>query len=150
MGCQNCRDQRCNCDRCRESDRCNCDRCNCDRCRECRRSRECREEPEIMTHVHEYESSTKLAEECDERHNHRVAGVTEEVMFIGGGNHVHRIINDNTDFFDHAHRICVTTGPAIDIPNTNKHVHKVSGTTTEADEHVHDFLFTTQINAPLV
>lgn len=105
--------------------------------------------PGTQTHVHEFEQSTKLAEEGDDRHNHRVAGVTSEVIPIGGGRHVHAILS-NTDFLDHHHEIGVTTGPDIPIPGTNKHVHVVSGTTTLDDNHNHDFLFTTQIESPLV
>ncbi|ELC8442278.1 YmaF family protein [Clostridium perfringens] len=106
---------------------------------------------EMQTHVHEYEQSVKLAEEGDDRHNHRVAGVTGEVIPIHGGrNHVHKINNDRTDFLDHFHRICIFTGPAIRIPGTNKHVHLVAGQTTVVDGHFHEFLFTTQIDAPLV
>ena len=104
-----------------------------------------------MRHVHEYSESVKLAEEGNDRHNHRAAGVTGEAIPIyGGTNHVHKIKNDNTDFLDHFHKICTTTGPAINIPGTNKHVHLVSGNTTIADGHFHAFLFTTQIDAPLV
>ena len=55
------------------------------------------ENEEMMKHVHEYESSVRLAEEGDDRHNHRVAGVTGEAIFLRSGNHVHRV-NDNTDF----------------------------------------------------
>lgn len=102
-----------------------------------------------QSHVHEFEQSTKLAEQGDERHNHRVAGVTSEVIPIAGGHHVHAILS-NTDFLDHNHEIGVITGPEIPIPNTNKHVHLVSGNTTLVDEHVHNFLFTTQIQKPLV
>ena len=104
---------------------------------------------ETQTHVHEYEQSTKLAEEGDDRHNHRVAGVTSEVIDCGNSKHMH-VIKDNTDFLDHHHEIAVTTGLNIDIPNTNKHVHLVSGCTTTDDGHFHEFLFTTQINSPLV
>ncbi|MBU3220511.1 YmaF family protein [Clostridium algidicarnis] len=43
-----------------------------------------------------------------------------------------------------------TTGPDIPIPNSNKHVHLVNGVTTLDDGHFHKFLFTTQINSPLV
>ncbi|AGK97967.1 YmaF family protein [Clostridium pasteurianum] len=103
-----------------------------------------------QTHVHEFEQSTKLAEEGDDRHNHRVAGVTSEVIPIPGtNNHVHAILS-NTDFLDHHHEIGVTTGPNIPIPGTNKHVHVVSGATTIDDGHNHNFLFTTQIDSPLV
>ncbi len=85
----------------------------------------------------------------EDRHNHRVAGVTGEAIPLQGGNHVHEI-RTNTDFLDHFHQICMTTGPAIMIPGTNKHVHLVRGNTTFVDGHVHAFLFTTQIEAPLV
>lgn len=103
-----------------------------------------------QTHVHEYSESVKLAENGADRHNHRAAGVTGEAIPIDGGrNHVHRI-NDNVDFLDHFHQIRVVTGPAIRIPGTNKHVHAVCGQTTVVDGHRHDFLFTTQIDAPLV
>ena len=107
--------------------------------------------PPTQTHTHEYEQSTKLAEEDEDRHNHRLAGVTSEVIFLhdGTGRHVHGI-KDNTDFLDHHHEISVLTDPNIDIPGTNKHFHVVRGTTTFDDQHDHDFLFTTQINAPLV
>lgn len=101
-------------------------------------------------HVHEYAGSVKLAEECDDRHNHRVAGVTGEVIPINNGtNHVHKI-NDNTDYYDHNHKICGTTGPAISIPGTNKHIHLVYGATTKVDCHIHRFVFTTQVQAPLL
>ncbi len=104
---------------------------------------------EDQTHVHEFEQSVKLAEMGEDRHNHRVAGVTGEAIPLQGGNHVHEI-RTNTDFLDHFHQICMTTGPAIMIPGTNKHVHLVRGNTTFVDGHVHAFLFTTQIEAPLV
>lgn len=103
-----------------------------------------------QTHVHEYSESVKLAEQGNDRHNHRAAGVTGEAIPINGGrNHVHRI-NDNVDFLDHFHQIRVVTGPAIRIPGTNKHVHAVCGQTTVVDGHRHEFVFTTQIDAPLV
>lgn len=123
---------------CRDKNEC-CVKC-CMRC--------CNEERQ--THVHEFEQSVKLAEEGDDRHNHRTAGVTGEVIPIHGGkNHVHKI-NTRTDFLDHFHQICVLTGPAIRIPGTNKHVHLVCGRTSCNDGHFHQFLFTTQIEAPLV
>lgn len=112
---------------------------------------DCNKEPMMQTHVHEFSESVKLAEECDDRHNHRVAGVTGQVIPINcGKNHVHRIKDSNTDFLDHFHMICVCTGPAIPIPGTNKHVHLIMGRTTVVDGHFHEFLFTTQIQAPLV
>ena len=93
----------------------------------------CYNDYEEMTHVHEYSESVKLAEECEDRHNHRAAGVTGEAIPINGGtNHVHKI-NDNVDFLDHFHKICVTTGPAIRIPGTDKHIHLICGETTVND-----------------
>ncbi|WP_029452036.1 YmaF family protein [Clostridium algidicarnis] len=106
-------------------------------------------DPQTQSHVHEFEQSTKLAEEGDDRHNPRLAGVTSEVIPIENGRHVHSILS-NTDFFNHHHEIGVTTGPDIPIPNSNKHVHLVNGVTTLDDGHFHEFLFTTQINSPLV
>ncbi|EKQ55808.1 MULTISPECIES: YmaF family protein [unclassified Clostridium] len=103
-----------------------------------------------QTHVHEFEESVKLAEEGEDRHNHRVAGVTSEVIQVGGGRHVHAFGIINTDFLDHHHEIGGTTGLDVPIPNTNKHVHLISGITTTDDNHNHEFLFTTQINSPLV
>lgn len=138
---------------CKHDEYDNYDKCHkCDKhdnCHKCHKWDHCYDEE--MTHVHEYSESVKLAEEGDDRHNHRAAGVTGEVIPIyGGKNHVHKIKRDNTDFLDHFHMICVTTGPAIPIPGTDKHVHLVCGQTTVADNHFHEFLFTTQIDAPLV
>lgn len=103
-----------------------------------------------QTHVHEFEESVKLAEAGDDRHNHRVAGVTSEIIPIEGGRHMHAFGVINTDFLDHHHEIGGLTGPNIPIPGTNKHVHVISGSTTCNDGHFHDFLFTTQIDSPLV
>lgn len=101
----------------------------------------------VQTHVHEFTASTKLAEEDDDRHNHRFAGVTSEVIPMGDS-HVHSILV-NTDFLDHHHEVAITTGPAIDVGG-GKHIHLIQGTTTLDDGHVHDLFFTTLINAPLV
>ena len=98
-------------------------------------------------HVHEFLDSTKLAEQGDERHNHRFAGVTGEAIPFNGS-HIHKILT-NTDFFDHFHVIKVKTGPAQNV-GKGKHVHLVTGTTTFVDGHVHDFIFTTQIESPLL
>ena len=48
---------------------------DCDECKY-KKGYKCYCEDEEMTHVHEYESSVKLAEEGCDRHNHRAAGVT--------------------------------------------------------------------------
>ncbi|MDF2985606.1 MAG: hypothetical protein K0R50_1116 [Eubacterium sp.] len=103
---------------------------------------------EKQTHVHEFLSSTKLAEENDDRHNHRVAGVTSQVIPLPGGNHKHAIFS-NTDFLDHLHEIGAETGPAVRVGN-GKHVHFVKGTTTINDEHFHNFAFATLIESPLL
>lgn len=108
---------------------------------------------ESQTHTHEFLSSTKLAEEGDDRHNHRFAGVTSEVIPMPGG-HVHGI-QVNTDFFDHHHEIAIRTGPPIivnpqDPQDDQKHVHFVEGTTTLVEDHIHFFAFATLIQSPLL
>ena len=106
---------------------------------------------ERQRHVHEYTSNVKLAGEDDERHTHHISGVTGEAIPINHGrNHVHKVINDNTDFFDHYHQICDTTGPAIEIEGTGKHVHLLCGRTSRNDGHRHEYLFVTLIDAPLI
>lgn len=121
-----------------DEDRCNC-KCNC----------ECNGGYEIKSHVHEFESSVKLAEKCEDRHNHRVACVTGDAIPTKSGSHVHEVMA-YTDNLDHFHKIWMTTGPAIKIEGTNKHVHLIKGFTSFDDCHCHAFLFTTQIQAPLV
>lgn len=102
-----------------------------------------------QTHVHEFTASTKLAESGNDRHNHRFAGVTGEVI-PKGDSHIHEIKFNNTDFLDHHHALKrIFTGPAIPVGN-GKHVHFVSGMTTFNDGHVHQFNFATLIQKPLV
>jgi hypothetical protein len=101
-----------------------------------------------QTHDHEFEASTKLAEECEDRHNHRFAGVTSEVIPVDKETHVHAILT-NTDFLNHHREVGVTTGPNIPVSD-KKHVHFVMGTTTKDDGHTHDFAFATLIQKPLV
>ncbi|MDD9781755.1 YmaF family protein [Priestia megaterium] len=101
----------------------------------------------VQTHVHEFVASTKLAEEGDDRHNHRFAGVTSEKI-PKGNSHVH-VILVNTDFFNHHHEVAIETGPAIPVGN-GKHIHFVQGTTTLDDGHVHELEFTTLIQKPLI
>lgn len=103
---------------------------------------------DTQTHTHEFEASTKLAEENDDRHNHRFAGVTSEVIPIRGGSHKHAIFT-LTDFFGHLHQVAVETGPAVPVGD-GKHVHFVQGVTTVDDGHFHDFTFATLIEAPLL
>ena len=95
-----------------------------------------------QTHTHEFLGSTRLAEEGDDRHNHRFAGVTSQAI-PRGNSHVHEITT-NTDFFGHLHRVRIVTGPAIPVGN-GKHVHFVRGRTTLSDGHVHVFRFSTLI-----
>ena len=98
----------------------------------------------LLTHVHEFEGSTQQAESGEERHNHRFAGVTGQVIPIGDGRHKHEF-NTHTDFFeDHFHQVCGFTGPDIKV-SENKHVHFAEGFTTVVDEHRHKFEFATLI-----
>ncbi|WP_426448218.1 YmaF family protein [Paenibacillus sp. S-38] len=103
----------------------------------------------VQTHVHEFEGSTKLAEQGADRHNHRFAGVTGQVIPFGKS-HVHEIDLTHTDFFNHFHNLKkIRTGPAIPVGN-GKHVHFVTGMTTLNDGHRHNFNFATLIQKPLV
>ncbi len=98
------------------------------------------------THVHEFLGSDKFAEQGNDRHNHRFAGVTGPVIPMGNS-HVHAILT-NTDFFsNHYHGIDVVTGPAINVGN-GKHIHLATGTTTLDDGHIHNFIFATLIENP--
>lgn len=105
-------------------------------------------EEEVQTHVHEFLGSTKLAEENEDRHNHRFAGVTSEVIPTPDGSHQHAFFV-NTDFFGHHHEVAGITGQAIPVGN-NKHVHFVDSITTLDDGHFHEFLFATLIDSPLL
>lgn len=102
-----------------------------------------------QTHVHEFVGSTKLAEECNDRHNHRFAGVTSQVIPQPGGGHKHALLT-NTDFFEnHHHEVGVITGLAIHVGPNGKHVHFAEGSTTLDDAHFHEFQFATLIESPL-
>ncbi|MBA2939047.1 YmaF family protein [Paenibacillus sp. CGMCC 1.16610] len=102
-----------------------------------------------QTHVHEFEGSTKLAEQGADRHNHRFAGVTSQVI-PAGNSHVHEIVFEHTDFLDHFHNLRkIRTGPAIPVGN-GKHIHFVSAQTTVVDGHRHRLQFATAIQSPLV
>lgn len=92
---------------------------------------ECYDECEEQRHVHEFLGSVKLAEECEDRHNHRFAGVSGEAMGPEY-KHVHKI-KTRTDFFeDHFHYINDVSGPPIDVGH-GKHVHLVKGFTSVND-----------------
>lgn len=100
-------------------------------------------------HVHEFQGSTKLAEEGEDRHNHRFAGVTGQAV-RSGKSHIHEIDLERTDFLDHFHKLKkIRTGPAIPVGN-GKHVHLVAARTTVNDGHSHPLIFTTFIQSPLV
>jgi len=104
-------------------------------------------EDSCQTHTHEFLGSTKLAEEGEDRHNHRFAGVTSQVIPVPGG-HIHEMVV-NSDFLDHLHEVPVRTGLQIPVGN-NKHVHYAEGSTTVNDEHCHRFQLGTLIDAPLL
>lgn len=59
---------------------------------------------QTQRHVHEFEGSTKLAEEGADRHNHRFAGVTGQAIRVGRS-HVHEIDLTKTDFVNHFHNL---------------------------------------------
>lgn len=81
---------------------------------ECPKPDSKRPSDDTQTHVHEFQGSTKLAEMKKERHNHRFAGVSGQVIPFGNS-HVHAIFT-NTDFFDdHLHEIGGISGPAIPV-----------------------------------
>lgn len=100
-----------------------------------------------QTHVHEYEGSTRIAEQNVDAHNHRFAGVTSQAIPYGNS-HVHRLLG-NSDFYEnHHHEVGAVTGPAIPV-GSGRHVHFVYGTTTMDDGHVHQFIFATLIENPI-
>lgn len=119
-----------------------------DRKLNCDRSADNSGADEDQTHTHEFESSVKLAEEGDDRHNHRFAGVTTEAIPLGNNNHKHTVFT-LTDFFGHLHQVAAETGPAICVSD-GKHVHFVSGYTTVDDGHFHEFAFSTLVQSPLL
>lgn len=106
--------------------------------------------PHMMTHVHEVEGSVRLAELEEDPHNHRFAGVTEEVMMTPGG-HIHKFVS-KTDFYeDHFHPICVFTGLPVFVGRgeDKRHVHFIDAKTECADEHFHEFIAATLIENPI-
>ncbi|MBB6217955.1 hypothetical protein HNQ80_004092 [Anaerosolibacter carboniphilus] len=101
-----------------------------------------------QTHTHEFLGSTKLADEGDNRHNHRFAGVTSEIIPLPEGDHKHALFA-NTDFYEnHLHELAAETGPAINIGN-GKHVHLIVDITTLEDGHFHETIFATLIENPI-
>jgi YmaF family len=109
-----------------------------------------------QTHVHEFLGSTRLAERCNDRHNHRFAGVTGEKINVyvdGCKTHVHDFCV-NADYFKeygdkcgHYHQVVGRTGPAIPVGD-GKHVHFAEIKTTVDDGHCHKTVFATLIENP--
>ncbi len=97
-------------------------------------------------HVHEITGSVMVAEQGNDAHNHRFAGVSGEAM-PSGGSHVHEV-TIRTDFYeDHFHFITGTSGPAI--PVGDRHVHFVMAQTTRQDGHMHTFRVAALIEDPI-
>ena len=103
-----------------------------------------------QTHVHEVLGSVRLAELREDPHNHRFAGVTEEVIFVPGG-HIHKLFT-KTDFYeDHFHPICVETGLQVPVGcgDDRRHVHFIDSETECEDGHLHEFIAATLIDNPI-
>ncbi len=109
----------------------------------------CSNTSEEQRHVHEFVGSTQFAEEGDDRHNHRFAGVSGEAI-RKGRSHVHCIRTSTDTFEDHHHEICQESGPAIFVNDGSgcKHIHFVDGRTSRNDGHRHGFDFATLIENP--
>lgn len=107
-------------------------------------------DPKMQTHVHEVLGSVRLAELGEDPHNHRFAGVTEEVKFVPGG-HVHKFTT-KTDFYeDHFHPIQITTGLQVNVGgcDDSRHVHFIDSKTEVEDGHFHEFIAATLIENPI-
>lgn len=83
---------------------------------------------------------------CDE-HKHCFDSVTGRAIPYGNS-HIHEV-NFVTDITDcHCHKICGTTGPAIQTGCGN-HIHLVEGYTTCNDGHKHGVKVATGIEQPI-
>lgn len=103
-----------------------------------------------QTHVHEVVGSVRIAESGMDAHNHRFAGVTEEVI-PGPYGHIHKF-ETKTDFYeDHFHPICVKTGPPVRVGKgeDERHVHFIDADTKFEDGHFHEFIAATLIDNPI-
>lgn len=103
-----------------------------------------------QTHVHEVLGSVRIAELGKDPHNHRFAGVTEEVKMVPGG-HIHKFIT-KTDFYEgHFHPICVETGLQVMVGSGSdaRHVHFINEDTEVEDRHFHEFIAATLIDNPI-
>ena len=100
------------------------------------------------THTHEFLGSTRFAEECEDRHNHRFAGVSGPAIYLPDNSHVHEYAA-NTDFYeDHYHEVEGRTGPGIPV-GEGRHVHFAEDVTTFVDGHMHSLIFATLIEDPV-
>lgn len=103
-----------------------------------------------QTHVHEVLGSVRIVSPNNDAHNHRFAGVTEEVMQVPGG-HIHKLFT-KTDFYeDHFHPICVRTGLQVIVGTGDdaRHVHFIDSQTEVEDKHFHEFIAATLIQNPI-
>ncbi|MCD7947512.1 MAG: YmaF family protein [Oscillospiraceae bacterium] len=103
-----------------------------------------------QTHVHEVVGSVRLAELTEDPHNHRFAGVTEEVIQVPGG-HIHALCT-RTDFYeDHFHPIHIKTGLPVPVGEGDdaRHIHFIDAETKVEDGHSHEFIATTLIDNPI-
>lgn len=110
----------------------------------------CRCDDETQTHVHEIVGSVRLAELNEDPHNHRFAGVTDEVISVPGG-HIHKF-RTTTDFYEnHFHPICVETGLPVRVGEGDdaRHVHFIDSDTQVKDGHFHEFIVATLIENPI-
>lgn len=104
-----------------------------------------------QTHVHEVLGSVRIVDFNNDPHNHRFAGVTEEVKFLPNGDHFHKFIS-KTDFYeDHFHPICVKTGIQVLVGTgeVQRHVHFIDSQTEVEDNHFHQFIAAVLINNPI-
>lgn len=111
----------------------------------------CCHHKEEQTHVHEVLGSVRLAELKDDPHNHRFAGVTDEVIVVPGVGHYHKF-HTTTDFYeDHFHPICVKTGLNVKVGKgeDERHVHFIDANTEVEDGHCHEFIAATLIENPI-
>lgn len=105
---------------------------------------------EVQTHVHEVVGSVRLAELEEDPHNHRFAGVTDEVIPVCGG-HIHKL-RTKTDFYEnHFHPIYVKTGLPVNVGqgDDERHIHFIDADTKVEDGHFHEFIATTLIQNPI-
>lgn len=107
----------------------------------------CDNKKDMQTHVHEVLGSVRLAELEEDPHNHRFAGVTNEVILVPGG-HIHKLIT-KTDFYEgHFHLVCVETRLQTPV-GEGRHVHFIDSETECEDGHLHKFISATLIDNPI-